>query len=59
LLHGDGHGLSVEKKEERERGEKKREEGENADGWVPLPHGVHISKTTHQNHRMAKKTKRF
>ena len=42
-----------ERREERE-GEKKEERGKRmADKWAPLPHGVHVSETGHQNSRMA------
>ena len=44
----------------RRSGERKREierrgrEGGNADKWAPLPRGVHVSKTGHQNSPMVK-----
>jgi hypothetical protein len=41
-----------EREERGERGRKKRGE-RMADKWAPLPRGVHISETSHQNSRMA------
>jgi hypothetical protein len=40
-----------ERREERER-EGRRERS--ADRWAPLPSGIHVSKTGHQNHPMVK-----
>jgi len=39
---------------ERKREIERRERGCNADKWAPLPRGVHVSETGHQNSRMAK-----
>ena len=39
---------------ERKREIERRERGCNSDKWAPLPRGVHVSETGHQNSRMAK-----
>ena len=39
---------------ERKREIERRERGCNADKWAPLPRGVHVSETGHQNSQMAK-----
>jgi len=41
-------------REERKRETEKRESGGSTDKWAPPPRGVHVSKTTLQNRRMAK-----